>query len=507
MNRSAIRKILSLLLIVATVVILAACNQVPPESTENSTPHTNTSEFVESTGTSASDSFDEKTDSVSNSSTSDVVTDNTTDSATSDTVTTTTETDDKTESKIDTSTSTKTDSDTSDDTTNSVTDTSSEIETQTSTTTDSASDKTTDVSQSESSKAPEETDSEDSQENPVNTNISPIAPENYFGIRWLSTQPNGENLVKTYGELVSGVKELQQEIPLTAGISEQELDTVWYCFQSDFPQYFWLGNRYEYYHSDGKATKIAPAYSITKEDLPRAQKAFDNAVTKLLTGIVPSMTQYEIEETLHNRLVVHCNYQENEHSHSAYGALVNGTAVCDGITKAFQHLCRSVGIETLFVFGKSNNPVSGDLEGHSWNIVKINKCYYHVDVTWDNAGEPQQDEMHYAWFNLPTQWITEDHVLEQLGYPYPECNETAENYFTKHNDRLSALSVEAILKRTIKHGDEYFFRAYLTNETDPNQWIKQNAPALAEKLGLNGYTYRIITVGHEVTIVMSDYKE
>ncbi len=505
-----IQKLFFLILILSVVVSFSACGETSQENSE-----IQTSESVSNTKTDIAKNQDFITDTSSetdqtSSDSTDVVTDHSSDTITTNSTTdrpsdTETVTDSKNTDAV-TNTSTNRPSDPEPET---VTDSKqTDTVTNTSTTTDSSvsstvtSDSTTDTSVS--------VDANTTPELPptpvVNTSIPPISPENYFGIQWLSSQENGNNLVKSYQELVAGIGGLQEEIPLSTGISEKELHTVWYCFQADYPQYFWLGDKFEYYQKNKKVTRVVPTYTLTKNELPAAQNSFNQAVERLLAGINSSMTQYEIEKTIHDRLVLHCTYQDATNSHNSYGALVNGTAVCEGITKAFQHLCRSVGIEALFVFGKSCNPTSGEIEGHSWNIVKIDKNYYHIDVTWDNAGEPEEDEMHYAWFNLPTQWISEDHVLAQLGYAYPNCTETKENFFTKNDGRLSYLSIEEIVKRTIKHGDDYFFRAYMTDTTIPSQWMEQNGSALAERLGLNGYRYEIITVGHEVTILMSNYK-
>ena len=176
--------------------------------------------------------------------------------------------------------------------------------------------------------------------------------------------------------------------------------------------------------------------------------------------------RYEIEKTLHDRLILHCQYANASDCHNAYGALVNKTAVCEGIAKAFQHLCRSVGIETLLVSGKSSDPSSGAEVGHAWNIVKIDGNYYHIDVTWDNAGEPTQDEIHYAWFNVPTEWIRQDHTLTQRGYSYPNCTETKANYFTKNNLVLTNLTVADVVRRSVKKQDSFRFQGYLLNDTD-----------------------------------------
>lgn len=61
------------------------------------------------------------------------------------------------------------------------------------------------------------------------------------------------------------------------------------------------------------------------------------------------------------------------------GALLDGKAVCDGITKAFMLLARMEGIECIRVTGKNAANV-----GHAWNKVRIGDVWYNVDVTGDD---------------------------------------------------------------------------------------------------------------------------
>ena len=61
------------------------------------------------------------------------------------------------------------------------------------------------------------------------------------------------------------------------------------------------------------------------------------------------------------------------------GALLDGKAVCDGITKAFMLLARMEGIECIRVTGKNADNV-----GHAWNKVRIGDVWYNVDVTGDD---------------------------------------------------------------------------------------------------------------------------
>ena len=63
----------------------------------------------------------------------------------------------------------------------------------------------------------------------------------------------------------------------------------------------------------------------------------------------------------------------------AYGALVEGSAICEGYAKAFKLLCNRAGIACEIVGGTVNG------EAHMWNYVQIGGDYYLVDATFDDA--------------------------------------------------------------------------------------------------------------------------
>ncbi len=74
---------------------------------------------------------------------------------------------------------------------------------------------------------------------------------------------------------------------------------------------------------------------------------------------------------------------------SAYGALVNGTAVCQGYAVLLYRMLLEAGVDCRVITG------NGGGDAHAWNIVCLNGKYYNVDCTWD-AGRKT-----YAYFLLP----------------------------------------------------------------------------------------------------------
>lgn len=66
--------------------------------------------------------------------------------------------------------------------------------------------------------------------------------------------------------------------------------------------------------------------------------------------------------------------------YTAYGALIDGTSVCQGYAVLFYRLALELDVDARLIAGV------GGREPHGWNIVKLGDYYYNVDSTWD-AGE------------------------------------------------------------------------------------------------------------------------
>lgn len=62
---------------------------------------------------------------------------------------------------------------------------------------------------------------------------------------------------------------------------------------------------------------------------------------------------------------------------TAYAALINGTAVCQGYAALLYRMLLEAGVDNRILSG-----TAGD-GGHAWNIVGLDGLYYNVDVTWD----------------------------------------------------------------------------------------------------------------------------
>ncbi len=114
-------------------------------------------------------------------------------------------------------------------------------------------------------------------------------------------------------------------------------------------------------------------------------KSFMNTgkYTKKIKSIVKKntsgMSDFEKVRFAHDWLVKNVDYDQNldmEVSATLEGLMKNKKAVCQGYSIAFSVFMKQMGIPVKYA--PSSN---GD---HMWNMVKLGKKWYHVDVTWDD---------------------------------------------------------------------------------------------------------------------------
>lgn len=117
----------------------------------------------------------------------------------------------------------------------------------------------------------------------------------------------------------------------------------------------------------------------------------ENEVTKQVKAIaskVQGKTTVEKIRDLNDYVTAHVTYghTDDDQSYSAYGALVNKEAVCEGYTLLFNRLLMEAGVENRVITGTAIT--RGEKESHAWNIIKVGNVYYDHDVTWNDSSLP-----------------------------------------------------------------------------------------------------------------------
>ena len=118
------------------------------------------------------------------------------------------------------------------------------------------------------------------------------------------------------------------------------------------------------------------------------EAAVSTAVSDLLGSLgINSMDSYSKIKTIYNWICQNVSYDyahvgntEYLKQFSAYGALVEGTAVCQGYAVLLYRLLLESGVDVRVIPGTGNGAL------HAWNIAELNGVYYNLDSTWD-AGK------------------------------------------------------------------------------------------------------------------------
>ena len=102
--------------------------------------------------------------------------------------------------------------------------------------------------------------------------------------------------------------------------------------------------------------------------------------------------------------LVHRNNRQYHLKTTAYAALVNKRAVCQGYAVLMYRLLREAGVNTRVITGTLKG--GNGTEYHAWNLVEIDGVWYNLDVTWDKMME---SDIYY----LKTDGSMADHVRDE----------------------------------------------------------------------------------------------
>lgn len=136
----------------------------------------------------------------------------------------------------------------------------------------------------------------------------------------------------------------------------------------------------------GDETQIT--YEIEYRTTAEQERELNSKVSSVLNSLSLGSSSYSKVKAIYDYLCKNIDYDYSNKalSHTAYGAMMNKTAVCQGYTTLFYKMCTEAGVDVRIMNG----------DDHSWNIVKIDGKWYHLDSTWDavNWGKSKYGE----WF-------------------------------------------------------------------------------------------------------------
>lgn len=178
----------------------------------------------------------------------------------------------------------------------------------------------------------------------------------------------------------------------------------------------WHVNSYVYQVAgEGKKdyTAITFSYVLRYNDDAAQEQAFEEKLAQVEQELaLDGKTDYDKIRTIFDYIMANVTYDweeartgANPVRHSAYSALVEGTAVCQGYATLFYRMLRDSGISVRCISGISKD------ENHLWNIVQLEGAYYNIDVTWDDPDE--KGNSLYAYFLKNDAAFAQDHTRDE----------------------------------------------------------------------------------------------
>lgn len=127
-------------------------------------------------------------------------------------------------------------------------------------------------------------------------------------------------------------------------------------------------------------------YYTTQEQEQKFEDTLQNVISQLN---VSGKNDFQKILEAYRYVCEHVTYDEEaDHRFTAYGALVEGKAVCQGYSLLLMRMLQELGIESDVVFG-----VAQDVN-HMWNTAYLDGEYFLLDATWDSQSETGC----YQWF-------------------------------------------------------------------------------------------------------------
>lgn len=261
------------------------------------------------------------------------------------------------------------------------------------------------------------------------------------------------NYKKEYEELKSMMSEVVNETPYIFYAATSY--TVSRNSSTDQIVKIGLGYTDEYKKEDG---------TVRKKKIKNTRAKLDAAVNEALASVDSRMTKLEKALVLHDYIIKNTTYAKNstkQYRLTEIGVFLKNKANCQGYSLAYGILMEKIGVPVQYV--------SSDEMSHMWNMIKIGGKWYHVDVTWDDPVDANEE-------------------LDQYG-------------LVKHNNFLCSSAkfqknghygFDTTTAVTTKHDNKYWKSVTSSFHYQDGKWLYLTKNGVVEREKLAGGTKKVI---------------
>lgn len=212
-----------------------------------------------------------------------------------------------------------------------------------------------------------------------------------------------DRLLENFCALYTAVRDFEAECSFPEYLNRDELSNLMLLLSYECPELLQFSSATEMNYlvdEDGTVLSVVLDLCLTPEEYSLQYQQCARVVREFAIQSA-ALTEYEKELAAYEYLAGNCFYDfESKWSASAYGALVEGHAKCDGISLAMKWLCEEMGISCMVIAGKHPEQEIG----HAWNVVCIDGTYYDLDVT-NDVNSAERSMRYYGALNVSRHWI------------------------------------------------------------------------------------------------------
>lgn len=199
--------------------------------------------------------------------------------------------------------------------------------------------------------------------------------------------------------LADELRNFNEDISLREfNIDIKYIDSLYFSVLCENPDIFYVNPRFfesTMTNESNYLVAIRPIYFFSTKDIPNEIKKFEATCDTILKNVDNSWSDLIKIRYLHDLIATTCEYDmvyynDNQIIYTAYGALINRDAVCEGYTLAYRYLLGKLGIETRYI-------ISREME-HAWAMVKLDGKFYHVDITHDDPSYDNLGRVNHEFF-------------------------------------------------------------------------------------------------------------
>lgn len=230
-----------------------------------------------------------------------------------------------------------------------------------------------------------------------------------ISVPFVSTASNFDSYLED--KIYRGLYEYDNRISVREdGVSISEVYNVYRHVLQNYPELYYAGFSFVYMtDSKGFVTSIEPSYELSYNAMMAERNAYLKQINDIKAMMEPGWSDLEKCLFVHDYLVTLAEYDADPTKNNVYTLLCEGKGLCQAYTAAYTCILRMLNIQATAVISEAMN--------HTWNLVKVNGSWYHVDVTWDDPlpdrlGQAQHEHFlmsdqeaqntgHYAWNMLP----------------------------------------------------------------------------------------------------------